>query len=124
MQRLFYRNAELFNWCSITKGLLLFFWKLICYLLVYTGNDNLDEDVDIGGNDLPISSFPPVEIEKDTALRNIKCSSSSSSSSESGSSSSGSCYITFPALFIPSQKIYFLNISGFEPYKHATQLVV
>ncbi|KAM7483429.1 hypothetical protein LguiB_008012 [Lonicera macranthoides] len=54
------------------------------------GNDNLDEDVDIGGNDLPISSFPPVEIEKDTALRNVKCSSSSSSSSESGSSSSDS----------------------------------
>ncbi|CAK9172556.1 unnamed protein product [Ilex paraguariensis] len=54
------------------------------------GNDPVDEDVDIGGNDLPISSFPPIEIEKDTALRNSKCSSSSSSSSESGSSSSDS----------------------------------
>lgn len=103
---------------------LFFFGKLICYLLVYTGNDNLDEDVDIGVNDLPISSFPPVEIEKDTALRNVKCSSSSSSSSESGSSSSGLCSFTFPALFIPSQKMCFLNISGFEPSKHATQLVV
>ncbi|XP_068657144.1 transcription factor GTE10-like isoform X2 [Aristolochia californica] len=52
------------------------------------GNEPADEDVDIGGNDLPVSSYPPVEIEKDTALR--KCSSSSSSSSDSGSSSSDS----------------------------------
>ncbi|XP_071734170.1 transcription factor GTE9-like [Rutidosis leptorrhynchoides] len=50
-------------------------------------NDGNEEDIDIGGNDLPISSFPPVEIEKDTAAKNSKCSSSSSSSSESGSSS-------------------------------------
>ncbi|KAM5571730.1 hypothetical protein ABKV19_012027 [Rosa sericea] len=55
------------------------------------GNDMVDEDVDIvGGNDAPISSFPPVEIEKDAAHRNSKFSSSSSSSSESGSSSSDS----------------------------------
>ncbi|XP_062029109.1 transcription factor GTE10-like isoform X2 [Rosa rugosa] len=54
-------------------------------------NDMVDEDVDIvGGNDAPISSFPPVEIEKDAAHRNSKFSSSSSSSSESGSSSSDS----------------------------------
>lgn len=60
---------------------------------MYSGNDLVDEDVDIvGGNDAPISSFPPVEIEKDAAQRNSKCSSSSSSSSESGSSSSGSCF--------------------------------
>ncbi|KAL8111608.1 hypothetical protein AgCh_019360 [Apium graveolens] len=54
------------------------------------GNDLIEEDIDIGGNDLPITSFPPVEIEKDTALKNSKCSSSSSSSSDSGSSSSDS----------------------------------
>ncbi|OVA15377.1 Bromodomain [Macleaya cordata] len=54
------------------------------------GNDPVDEDVDIGGNDPPVSSYPPVEIEKDTAHRNSKCSSSSSSSSDSGSSSSDS----------------------------------
>ncbi|XAR50304.1 hypothetical protein NMG60_11004591 [Bertholletia excelsa] len=54
------------------------------------GNDPVDEDVDIGGNDPPISSYPPVEIEKDTNLKNSKCSSSSSSSSQSGSSSSES----------------------------------
>ncbi|KAL5998203.1 hypothetical protein ACLOJK_009141 [Asimina triloba] len=54
------------------------------------GNDPADEDVDIVGNDPPVSSFPPVEIEKDTAHRSSKCSSSSSSSSDSGSSSSDS----------------------------------
>ncbi|KAG5537132.1 hypothetical protein RHGRI_024534 [Rhododendron griersonianum] len=54
------------------------------------GNDPADEDVDIGGNDPPISSYPPVEIEKDTALKNTKRSSSTSSSSGSGSSSSDS----------------------------------
>lgn len=55
------------------------------------GNDQVDEDVDIvGGNDPPVSSYPPVEIEQDAANRNSKCSSPSSSSSESGSSSSDS----------------------------------
>nr|XP_027190435.1 transcription factor GTE10-like [Cicer arietinum] len=53
------------------------------------GNELVDEDVDIvGGNDPPISNYPPLEIEKDGTNRNSKCSSSSSSSSESGSSSS------------------------------------
>ncbi|KAK7302220.1 hypothetical protein RJT34_13104 [Clitoria ternatea] len=55
------------------------------------GHEQLEEDVDIvGGNDPPISNFPPLEIEKDVPNRNSKCSSSSSSSSESGSSSSDS----------------------------------
>lgn len=58
----------------------------------FSGNDLADEDVDIvGGNGPPVSSYSPVEIKKDVANRNSKCSSSSSSSSESGSSSSGSC---------------------------------
>ncbi|WJX33182.1 hypothetical protein P8452_21418 [Trifolium repens] len=53
--------------------------------------DVVEEDVDIvGGNDPPNSNYPPLEIEKDGANRNSKCSSSSSSSSESGSSSSDS----------------------------------
>ncbi|KVH87394.1 hypothetical protein Ccrd_025375, partial [Cynara cardunculus var. scolymus] len=63
-------------------------------------NDANEEDVDIGGNDLPISSFPPIEIEKDTAVRNSKCSSSSSSSSDSGSSSSESD-LRVPELKLP-----------------------
>ncbi|TKY73618.1 Transcription factor GTE10 [Spatholobus suberectus] len=55
------------------------------------GNEQVEEDVDIvGGNDPPISNYPPLEIEKDGTNRNSKCSSSSSSSSESGSSSSDS----------------------------------
>ncbi|KAF8378140.1 hypothetical protein HHK36_029477 [Tetracentron sinense] len=54
------------------------------------GNAPIDEDVDIGGNNPPVSSYPPVEIEKDTVHRNSKCSSSSSPSSELGSSSSDS----------------------------------
>ncbi|MCL7023218.1 hypothetical protein MKW94_006149 [Papaver nudicaule] len=53
-------------------------------------NDPVEEEIDIGGNDLPVSTYPPVEIKKDTAHRNSKCSSSSSSSSDSGSSSSDS----------------------------------
>ena len=57
-----------------------------------SGNDQPDEDVDIGGNDPPTSSYPPVEIEKDAAHRNSRCSSSSTSSSDSGSSSSGLCF--------------------------------
>ncbi|XP_022921708.1 transcription factor GTE10-like isoform X1 [Cucurbita moschata] len=55
------------------------------------GDDPVDEDVDIvGGNDPPVSSYPPIEIEKDAVRRDSKCSNSSSSSSESGSSSSDS----------------------------------
>eukprot|EP01018_Ginkgo_biloba_P013705 Gb_30202 [translate_table: standard] len=59
---------------------------------IYTrkGGDPGDEDVDIGEDDLPASNYPPVVIEKDTAGRSSKCSSSSSSSSDSGSSSSDS----------------------------------
>ncbi|ONK71144.1 uncharacterized protein A4U43_C04F5160 [Asparagus officinalis] len=56
----------------------------------YQVSEPADEDVDIGGDDLPISSYPPVEIQKDTAPRSSKCSTSSSSCSDSGSSSSDS----------------------------------
>ncbi|KAA3455895.1 transcription factor GTE8-like [Gossypium australe] len=53
------------------------------------GNDQVDEDVDIGGNEPPVSSYPPVEIEKDTDHRTTKSvSSSSSRDSDSGSSDS------------------------------------
>ncbi|XWS32669.1 hypothetical protein CRYUN_Cryun22dG0009700 [Craigia yunnanensis] len=47
-----------------------------------------EEDVDIGGNDPPLSSYPPVEIEKDTCHRSaMSVSSGSSRDSDSGSSS-------------------------------------
>ncbi|KAJ8467417.1 hypothetical protein OPV22_029969 [Ensete ventricosum] len=57
------------------------------------GNEPIEEDVDIVGNDPPVSRYPPVVIEKDTMLRSGKCrssscdSGSSSSDSDSGSSS-------------------------------------
>ncbi|KAM5581912.1 transcription factor GTE8-like [Rosa sericea] len=53
------------------------------------GNDLAEEDVDIGGNEPPVSSYPPVEIEKDTGHRSSK-NISPSSSNESDSSSSES----------------------------------
>lgn len=80
--------------CSVVVEVFsfLFLFSFFCVSVLYTGNDPADEEVDIGGNDPPVSSFPPVEIEKDRARRSNKCSSSSSSSSGSGSSSSGWCY--------------------------------
>ncbi|GMP29574.1 hypothetical protein CsSME_00004618 [Camellia sinensis var. sinensis] len=51
------------------------------------GNDPIDEDVDIGGNEPPISSYPPVEIEKDKGRRSNKCIRSGSSSDSDSSSS-------------------------------------
>lgn len=52
------------------------------------GNDLPDEDIDIGGNEPPVSSYPPMEIEKDTAIKSSKrVSPGSSSGSESSSSS-------------------------------------
>ncbi|KAK9069877.1 hypothetical protein SSX86_010273 [Deinandra increscens subsp. villosa] len=65
-------------------------------------NDVNEEDIDIGGDDMPITSFPPVEIEKDTGVRDSKCSSSSSSSSDSGSSSSAllDCFLTLILIMI------------------------
>ncbi|GMJ04313.1 global transcription factor group E8 [Hibiscus trionum] len=55
------------------------------------GNDQADEDVDIGGNESPVSSYPPVEIEKDRGHISAKSvSSSSSRDSDSGSSDSES----------------------------------
>lgn len=56
----------------------------------HEGNELVEEDIDIGGNDLPPLTYPPVVFESETADRSSKHSSSSSSSSESGSSSSGS----------------------------------
>ncbi|XP_059449447.1 transcription factor GTE8-like [Corylus avellana] len=54
------------------------------------GNDPGDEDVDIGGNEPPISSYPSVEIEKDAANRSSRCISSGNSSDSDSSSSSES----------------------------------
>lgn len=70
-------------------------------MMYLSGNDAVDEDVDIGGNDHPISSFPPVEIDKDTVNKSNRGGSPSSSSSDSGSSSSGWSFIqNFSTRFI------------------------
>lgn len=53
------------------------------------GGDVGDEDVDIGGDEVPVHNFPPVEIDKDDD-RNHDGDTSSSSSSSSGSDSSSS----------------------------------
>ncbi|CAN6702864.1 unnamed protein product [Malus baccata var. baccata] len=55
------------------------------------GNDPADEDVDIGGNEPPVSSYPPVEIEMDTGRKSSKAISSSSSSDSDSSSSESEC---------------------------------
>lgn len=60
--------------------------NIICIL---PDNELIDEDIDIGGNDLPVSTHPPVVFEDGTADRISKHSTSSSSSSDSESSSSG-----------------------------------
>uniref|UniRef100_A0A0E0LQU9 Bromo domain-containing protein n=1 Tax=Oryza punctata TaxID=4537 RepID=A0A0E0LQU9_ORYPU len=54
------------------------------------GNELVEEDVDIGGNDLPPLTYPPPVFESETAERSSKHSTSSSSSSDSESSSSDS----------------------------------
>uniref|UniRef100_A0A0D3GVY8 Bromo domain-containing protein n=3 Tax=Oryza TaxID=4527 RepID=A0A0D3GVY8_9ORYZ len=54
------------------------------------GNELVEEDVDIGGNDLPPLTYPPAVFESETAERSSKHSTSSSSSSDSESSSSDS----------------------------------
>ncbi|XP_044465870.1 transcription factor GTE8-like isoform X3 [Mangifera indica] len=53
-------------------------------------DDPANEDIDIGGNEPPVSSYPPVEIEKDTGIRSSKCVSSDSSSDSDSSSSTES----------------------------------
>jgi hypothetical protein len=54
----------------------------------------VEEDVDVCGDDAPVTSYPPICIEKETQGRSSKCS-NSSSSSDSGSSSSGVYYLLF-----------------------------
>ncbi|XP_057996380.1 transcription factor GTE8 isoform X2 [Hevea brasiliensis] len=49
-----------------------------------------DEEVDIGGNERPVSSYPPFEIEKDAGHKGSKCISSGSSSDSDSDSSSES----------------------------------
>ncbi|KAG8046395.1 hypothetical protein GUJ93_ZPchr0008g12885 [Zizania palustris] len=54
------------------------------------GNEFIEEDVDIGGNEPPLLTYPPVVLENEAADRSSKHNTSSSSSSASESSSSDS----------------------------------
>ncbi|KAL0450765.1 UNVERIFIED_CONTAM: Transcription factor GTE8 [Sesamum latifolium] len=42
-------------------------------MLTTSGNDPTDEDVDIGGNEAPVTSYPPVQIDKDAGGRAEEC---------------------------------------------------
>ncbi|TKY63118.1 Transcription factor GTE8 [Spatholobus suberectus] len=53
----------------------------------FKGDDPDDEEVDIGGNEPPVLTYPPVEIEKDTACRINNCLSPGSSDMDSSDSS-------------------------------------
>ncbi|KAJ6754400.1 GLOBAL TRANSCRIPTION FACTOR GROUP E8-RELATED [Salix purpurea] len=59
------------------------------YFLLHFGMTLGDEDIDIGGNEPPVSSYQPVEIEKekDSGHKNSKTSSDSSSDSDCSSQS-------------------------------------
>lgn len=52
----------------------------LVFPILHLGNDLPDEDIDIGGNEPPVSSYPPKEIEKDTAIKSSKRVSPGSSS--------------------------------------------
>ncbi|KAK6913007.1 NET domain [Dillenia turbinata] len=57
--------------------------------LLGKGNEPIDEDVDIGGNEPPVSSYPKIEIEKDTVHRSSKSESLGSPADSDTSGSSG-----------------------------------
>ncbi|XP_014524037.1 transcription factor GTE8 [Vigna radiata var. radiata] len=58
----------------------------------FKGNEPADEEVDIGGNEPPVSSYPHVEILKDTTYRmNKSLSPGSFNDTDSDSSSDGEC---------------------------------
>nr|GMC48638.1 transcription factor GTE8-like [Ipomoea batatas] len=54
------------------------------------GNDLVEEEIDIGGNEPPVSSYPPVEIEKDVALQSNECINAGGPTGNSDSDSSSS----------------------------------
>ncbi|CAI8612177.1 unnamed protein product [Vicia faba] len=56
----------------------------------FKGNDMADEEVDIGGNEPPVSSCPPVKVQKDTTCRENKCPSAGHSNDSDSNSSSDS----------------------------------
>ncbi|KAI3670113.1 hypothetical protein L6452_41756 [Arctium lappa] len=55
---------------------------------LYKGNDLADEDVDAGGNEPPVSSYPAVELDKGTSEKNNNQTTSGTSSDSDSSSAS------------------------------------
>ena len=56
---------------------------MVFLMYVLLRNDVSDEDVDISGNEPPMPSYTPVEIEKDTGHKSGECISSGSSNGKS-----------------------------------------
>lgn len=54
---------------------------------LYKGNDLADEDLDVAGNDPPVSSYPPVELDEGTNKTNNKATSGTLNDSDSSSAS-------------------------------------
>ncbi|PON95301.1 Bromodomain containing protein [Trema orientale] len=80
-----------------------------------SGNDQTDDDVDIGGNEPPVSSYPPLEIEKDTGHRISKSiSSDSSSDSESSCPSDDECDGAKASTLVDASKVPEALDSGAE----------
>ena len=68
--------------CTCTSMRTLF--DLLFEFVPLVANDPADEDVDIGGNEPPVSSYPPMEIEKDATYRTNKRLSPGNSSGKCG----------------------------------------
>ncbi|XP_062109059.1 transcription factor GTE8-like [Humulus lupulus] len=85
------------------------------------GNDPTDEEVDIGGNEPPVSSYPPLEIEKDTDhMISKSMSSDSSSDSESSCPSENECDVTKVSTLVNESKVPETLDSGSELDKKTT----
>ncbi|XP_062109057.1 transcription factor GTE8-like isoform X2 [Humulus lupulus] len=88
----------------------------------YKGNEAADDYIDIGGNEPPGSSCPPLEIEKDTGHGISKCiSSASSSDSESSSPSEIECDGAKASTLVNASKVPETLDSGAELEKMATE---
>lgn len=101
-------EAMFFNWSNLIL-------KPVAHSDMFSGNEpgDEDEDVDIGGNDPPTTSYFPIDGINNAAQRSSRGSSSSSSSSDSGSSSSGLYLLIF---FLQMRSSFILFSVMFHPY--------
>ncbi|KAH7577233.1 hypothetical protein JRO89_XS01G0225400 [Xanthoceras sorbifolium] len=73
------------------------------------GNDPADEDIDIGENEPPVSSYPPVEIEKEAGIRSSKCISPGSSSGNHISTAVVTDYLGHSYVILFSKFLFWLS---------------